>query len=358
MKITKHVDFDSLLSKTASREDIIEALKIDDELKDQQNDKTAETKSEKAMADTAQVGALGAGAVAYAGHARAKKQLGKLGKKLKKAKDAEAYASRPLGQKVKDYFSDMIKGPKKKKPLSEKIMKKMNKVNARGKKGALVAMGAAGTTAAIGAYRSYKGNKDSQGKLDKTAASEEVRGQIANDVERDSTPEGGAKYRGTQGAIVGGLAGFMHGVSKKSPIKGKKAKIVRGLWHGTSGAVWAGGAAGATTYAKKKLMPDSAEDKQKEFESRLEKRASVPIAVKTTQKGKGLVAAISGLFKKKTKPTLNQGRIAKSPQQRKLEAQAASKKRSVKKINYGEAYSMDNNYKDLQKMRGIQSRWS
>jgi hypothetical protein len=361
MKIAKHVDFESLLSNTASAEAIVGALKVADEPdshKDTKIEKIAESKGDKAIADTAQAGALGAGVMAYGAHSTAKKKVKKLGKQYKKAKKAEDYANRPLKQRVSDFFAKLNKKPKPTKPLSQKILKKMNKIDARGKKGAALALGAAGVSAAIGAYKSHS---DSQGKLAKTASDEEVRGQIANDVERDSTPEGGAKHRGTQGAIVGGLAGFIHGATKKSPIKGKRSRLLRGAWHGTAGAVWGGGAMGAATYAKKKLVPDTAEDKQREFERRLEKRASVAYigeldlasAFSAVDKTASLMSMFAGFGK--SAPSTG-ARIMKSPQARKMEA--LKKKKTVKKINYGEAYSMKNNAALKNKMQGIQSRWS
>ncbi len=152
-----------------------------------------------------------------------------------------------------------------------KFAKDSKKIVAAKAKAKLKRMGKFGLAAA-GATALGSKAKDHLDK-EKTASTEDIRGQLANEVERESTPQGAALHRGQQGAAIGGLAGFMHGASKKSSIKGAKARLLRGAWHGTAGSVWGGAAAGGATYAKKKVAPDSNADKEKAFVEKLEKRA-------------------------------------------------------------------------------------
>jgi hypothetical protein len=248
MKINKHLDFDSLLSKTASIESIIEAIKLDDPTEVASVEKTIDkVASDKEDAATL-AAAGGAGTALYASS-----KTGDLGDKIKKLKKKDKSLSSIPGR-VLDKASDKVLGNFGKRRAAKKAAESAKKLGR-------VGLGVGG----LGALALAVGDKE--------ASSEEIRGQIANEVERESTPRGGAIHRGTQGAAIGGLAGAMHSLSKNKAGSGKM-KALRAAWHGTAGATWGGSAAAGVTYAKKKILPDSQEDKQRAFERKLEKRAS------------------------------------------------------------------------------------
>ena len=106
--------------------------------------------------------------------------------------------------------------------------------------------------------------------VDKSASpTQSEQEEAQKEVMEESTPKGAAKKYGLQGAVLGGTAGFIHGASKKSPIKG--GRILRGAWNGTAGAVWGAAAGGAPAFVKKTVAPDNDNDKQKAYDAKLEK---------------------------------------------------------------------------------------
>ena len=339
MKLKKHVDFDSLLSGVASVDKIAKALDEDyqSELLDlgTTKEKTASDKQNNDVADAMAIGAAGAGAAAYHQKQKTDKIIGKikkhehgkLGYRIRKSLGRTAKSIKKSGKKLGNALTlrDM-----KRERLTNMLRNSERSTRRLSKAGLGLAAGAAG----LKVYDDYAPKKNNIEKnafdeeSEKLAGSdvkkkalsvgktglglaagaaayklhryyddtpeEDIRRQIATEVEKDSTPKGAAKLRGSQGALIGGLAGFMHGATKKGKIRGSRAKLLRGLWHGTAGAAWGGGAAGAAAYLKKKLAPDSEEDKQREYEKRLEKRAAFSAA---SIGYRSLAADVAGLDK-------------------------------------------------------------
>ena len=275
MKLTKHVDFDSLLSGVASVETIAQAL--DDGLRAKLDnirttmDKTASDNTKDDAVDAMAAGAVAGGAVAYHNKLRIEKAIRKLkkyddGKLMNRVGGAIKEKSSKVKKTVKKIGDAITLRDRKREKLVRSVATRGQSASKAGKIGLGLVAGAAG----LKIYNDYKANKAPH---EKVASTESIRAQLANDVERESTPEGSAAHRGAQGASIGGLAGFMHGITKKSKIRGGKAKLIRGAWHGTAGAVWGGAATGGAAYAKKKVSPDTEEDKQRAYEKKLEKRA-------------------------------------------------------------------------------------
>ena len=275
MKLTKHVDFESLLSGVASMEKIAKAL--DDGHRAKLNNirammnKTASDNDKDDAVDAMAAGAVAGGAVAYHNKLRTDKALRKLkqyddGKLTNRIGGAIGSKSKKTKKTVRKIGDAITLRDRKREKLVRSVATRGQSASKAGKIGLGLAAGAAG-------LKVYNDHKASRSHNEKVASTENIRGQLANEVERESTPEGGAIHRGAQGAAIGGLAGFMHGVTKKSKIKGKKARLIRGAWHGTAGAVWGGGAAGGSAYAKKTISPDTEADKRRAYEKKLEKRA-------------------------------------------------------------------------------------
>ena len=100
----------------------------------------------------------------------------------------------------------------------------------------------------------------------KTAATD---AEIAAEVEEHSTPAGGAKHRAKEGLAIGALGGALYGAAKGGS-RGKR--IARGLWHAIPGSLATGAVMGATTFAKKTLLPDTDNDKRIAFEKKVLER--------------------------------------------------------------------------------------
>jgi len=292
MKVSKHVDFDSLLSGTASIEKIAEALD-NGELNKQAEPDNKKGSGASDAAETLATGAAVAGGASYLSNKKSTKAVRKfqkheesklhnrVGKAIGKGSKTVGKLARKAGRKLT--LRD-LKGEK----LLENARNASDSAKRTGKLGLGMAAGAVG----LKAYSDYQKGQE------KTASEENIRGEIANEVTREATPEGGARKRGKEGALVGALAGFAHGASKKGGLTSPKARMLKGAWHGTAGAVWGGGAAGAATYAKKKVMPDTAEDMQRSFEKKLEKRAGLAHIGDVS-----LVSDMSGIYDKEANIT-------------------------------------------------------
>jgi hypothetical protein len=91
-------------------------------------------------------------------------------------------------------------------------------------------------------------------------------------AEREATFEGGVKKGAKKGALIGGLAGALYGSSKRGS---GKVRIARGLWHGTAGTIWGGGAGAAALAIKRKVAKPSKEEILRDAQEILDKSASL-----------------------------------------------------------------------------------
>lgn len=294
MKTNQCVDFNSLLSTVSPIEKIAQALddgtkakvrklnsKFNKTASMQQNNSNGNKSNSSDQAigaaasaggDAAAAGAVGLGVHTYNQNKKAKKTIKeskKLDKQIRKLKaNTIVGKARASFENLKNRLDPARIPSIKKDKLMSKVLENEKHIKSTGK----IGVGLAATSLGLNALSGYENNKHN----DKTASAEDddkIRGEVADSVERDSTPKGGAIHRGIEGASIGGIAGLIYGAAKKGRISGKSAKLVRSLWHGTSGAAWGGAGAGGITYAKKSLFPDTEEDKQKEYNKRLEKRA-------------------------------------------------------------------------------------
>ena len=290
MKLARHVDFDSLLSGAPPVSKVAEALNDG-----HQKSKTDSNNNEhNRLVDGMLAGAAGSAIGMVHQHNKSDKIINKIVKHEKKKLryrigKAIGKSVKPIirtGRKVGDI---LLLRDRKREELLNRLAKSGQNTRRVGELGLGLTAGVAG----VDAYNKYFG-KGNSNNYEKKASDDDTRAQIARQVEIDSTPEGGAKRRAKDGAMIGGLAGLMYGTTKKSKIKGINPKILRGLWHGTSGAVWGAGALGAATYLKKKFSPDTEQDKEREYERRISKVASLE-TVDTDYSP--LVISIAGLDK-------------------------------------------------------------
>ena len=99
--------------------------------------------------------------------------------------------------------------------------------------------------------------------------------EAARQIEEESTPGGTAAKAGGKGALIGAIAGGLHGSMK--PGSGKM-KALKGVYHAGAAGMWLGGAAAAGGYAKRKLFKRSEESKQRALEKLMEGRTTIIIA--------------------------------------------------------------------------------